>query len=199
MASRYEDFIPALQKNIFRYFKNQDSVTGKLSAIEWTSQMLRLLFELYLIGIDEISNEKLIRFLFIVIMNKKSDSEFIEALPLIDMFVEYLAEDLLNIKSGIIKKTLEELDSQNDNIKYDFEESDRLSSELKKDIMLKMKDLVAKQYKLYCSIYKLKSKEEEYIHAIMMETGDLRADVKEKYNLLKDRFIILDNTLFKYI
>lgn len=161
--------------------------------------MLRLLFELYLIGIDEISNEKLIRFLFIVIMNKKSDSEFIEALPLIDMFVEYLAEDLLNIKSGIIKKTLEELDSQNDNIKYDFEESDRLSSELKKDIMLKMKDLVAKQYKLYCSIYKLKSKEEEYIHAIMMETGDLRADVKEKYNLLKDRFIILDNTLFKYI
>lgn len=68
MQSKYDDFIPSLQANIFRSFKMADKVSSKLPQSEWMTNLLRVGFELMLIGDTLIDHDKFIKILFIVVI-----------------------------------------------------------------------------------------------------------------------------------
>ena len=95
------------------------------------------------------------------------------------------------------KESAEELElSEIDLNEYFYEDTKHLSKEQTKAIMSKLKVFVTKLYKIYGSVYKLKKKESEFVHAIMMESGKLREENVKKYEKIKSKFLRVETCFF---
>lgn len=122
----------------------------------------------------------------------EKDVDVLASLPLINMFVEHLAEPFLNLKS----KTIESLQEKHPAIDYRdcFEEKFYLREEQKKYVNVQISTFMKYLEATLKSVSTEKARQEEEIHEIYKRGSEMPVEKKEKYEQISSVYESLLST-----
>lgn len=146
----------------------------------------------------------------------KDKEKFIQSLPIMNTFVEHFAEDILKVESKVLKDIISNSHNRESNGQdnqpedspleqelaginieyYIFDDEQYINKDMTKAIMGKIKPYINNLYKFYSSSHAQKKKQTEFVHAIMMESGNLHEENRVKFEDIKRVFKQLDYSFY---
>lgn len=152
--------------------------------LEVRVQVFRLYFELFMIGFP-INLKTLITYYLKCVssylnqIKPNTETEVLNSLSLVNMFVEDLSEPLLNIRSNALQKIQEE----NKDLVYEdcSQEMTYLKEEQKKFINSQIAGFAKKFKEVQAIIATEKSRQEDELHEIYKKGAEMTPEKREKY------------------